>query len=101
MVGVLSGCATVESGSVWDIKLKNDSPQFLIVKDCASSSCASFRYIARLAPGETVSAHDYGDGTSRWIVTSRDGRRLGCLMLGISKRVDGYVLRTSTTAPCR
>jgi hypothetical protein len=90
-----AGCTTFESGSVWHIKLRNDSTHLLVVKDCANSACATFRYVKRLAPGKTFSALDYGDGNSRWVVMGQNGRRLGCLTLGIDKRVDGYVLQTS------
>ena len=96
----MSGCATFEGSSVWDIRLHNDSTQFLVVRDCASSTCATFRYVKRLPPGKTVNALDYGDGNSRWVVTGPNGRRLGCLTLGIDKRVEGYVLRTSAASPC-
>lgn len=100
LASLVAGCATFESASIWDIKLRNDTTQFLVVKDCASSTCATFRYVKRLPPGATVSALDYGDGNSRWVVMRQNGHRLGCLTLGISKRADGYVIRTSAITSC-
>jgi hypothetical protein len=96
----LAGCGTFESGSTWNIKLRNDTRRFVIVRDCKTSACGAFRYVKQLSSGTTVRALDYGDGTSWWLVTAPSGRNLGCLTLGISKRVDGYTLSVSSVVKC-
>lgn len=97
---LLAGCGTFESGSTWNIELRNDTSRFVVVRDCKTSACGAFRYVKRLSSGATVRALDYGDGTSWWLVTARSGRKLGCLTLGISKRVDGYTLSVSSLVTC-
>jgi len=97
---LLTGCATFESDASWDIKLRNDTSRRVIVKDCTSSACDRFRYVKRLPSQTTVKALDHGDGTSWWLVLTPKGSRLGCLSLGIDKRVEGYVLDVSTVARC-
>ena len=96
----LTGCGTFESTSTWSIKIRNDTRRFVIVSDCKTSECNVFRYAKHLSPGATVRASDYGDGTSWWRVTNGHGGRLGCLALGISKRVDGYTLIVSSLTGC-
>lgn len=83
----------------WDIKLQNDTARFVVVNDCTTQACTKFWYTKRLAPRRSVAALDYGDGTSWWVVSSH-GKRLGCLTLGISNRVEGYVLRVSSLRRC-
>jgi hypothetical protein len=97
---LLAGCGTVESGSTWSIKIRNNTSRFVTVRDCKTSACGAFRYVRQLSSGATVRALDYGDGTSWWLVTARSGRNLGCLTLGISKRVDGYTLSVSSLVKC-
>ena len=94
-----SGCGTFESAAITDIRLHNDTSRHVAVEDCSTSSCSHFRYSKSLAPHANVHALDYGDGTSWWIVTSRN-RRVGCLSLGIANRVEGYVLKVSTLRRC-
>jgi hypothetical protein len=96
----LTGCATLESGSIWNITIRNDTRRFVIVSDCKTSACSLFRYAKHLSPGATARASDYGDGTSWWRVTNRSGERLGCLTLGLSKRVEGYTLLVSSLTAC-
>jgi hypothetical protein len=97
---LLTGCATFESGASWDIKLRNDTSRTVSVKNCTTSACDRFRYVKRLPAHTTVKALDHGDGTSWWLVLTPKGARLGCLSLGMSKRVDGYVLDVSTLSTC-
>ena len=82
-----------------DIRLANDTSRRVTVEDCSTSSCNHFRYTKSLAPHASAHAVDYGDGTSWWVVTS-DGRRVGCLTLGIGNRQEGYVLKVSTMSHC-
>lgn len=97
---LLEGCATFESSAVTDIVIKNDTPHFVLVKDCRSSHCSSFRYTRSIGPGRSVLGHDYGDGTSWWRVANHEGRVIGCLSLGISARQEGTVLRVSRVRSC-
>jgi hypothetical protein len=97
---LLAGCGTFESGSTWNIKLRSDTGRVVVVKECKTSACGVFRYVEQLSTGATARALDYGDGTSWWLVTARSGRNLGCLTLGISKRVDGYTLSVSSLVKC-
>jgi hypothetical protein len=96
---VLVGCTTIEGSSVWDITLRNDTPRFVIVKECTTPACVRFRYTKRLLTRTSVRAFDYGDGTSWWLVQTQRGR-LGCLSLGISKRNEGAVLDVSSARAC-
>jgi hypothetical protein len=94
------GCQTFESGCCTDIQIRNDTRQAVLVKDCFTGTCDRFRYSKVLPPGATAAGTDQGDGTTWWLVLSRSGKRLGCLTLGISKRVENYVLRVSTITRC-
>jgi hypothetical protein len=94
------GCQTFESGCCTDIQIRNDTTQAVLVKDCFTGSCDRFRYSRTLPPGATAAGTDQGDGTTWWLVLSRSGKRLGCLTLGINKRVEGYVLHVSSYATC-
>jgi hypothetical protein len=96
--GCGSGGDPFEEGA-WDIKLQNDTARAVVIGDCETRACARFRYIKRLAPRASASALDYGDGTSWWLV-SASGRRIGCLTLGVSSRVEGVVVRVSDLQPC-
>jgi hypothetical protein len=101
VVALLSGgCQTFESGCCTDIQIRNDTRQAVLVKDCFTGSCDRFRYSRALPPGGTAAGTDQGDGTTWWLVLSRSGKRLGCLTLGINKRVEGYVLHVSSYATC-
>ena len=80
--------------------MRNDTNGFVMVKDCRTSACDRYRYTKRPSGGASVAAKDYGDGTSHWLVTDRQGHRLGCLTLGRDKRVGGYVLRLSNMVTC-
>ncbi len=96
----LAACGTFESDAVWSIKIRNDTKRFVIVSDCKTSACNVFRYAKHFRPGATLRASDYGDGTSWWRVTNRQGELLGCLTLGASERVDGYTLIVSSLRAC-
>jgi hypothetical protein len=97
---LVTGCGTFESGT-WSIKIRNDTSRFVVVSGCKTSACQPpFRYAKQLRSRATVQVSDYGDGTSWWRVTNRRGRRIGCLTLGRSQRVDGYILAISSLTGC-
>lgn len=100
VLALLTGCATFESSASWNLKLRNDTSRTVTVKDCTTSACDRFRYAKRLPAQTTVKALDHGDGTSWWLVLTPKGTRLGCLSLGINKRVEGYTLDVSTLSTC-
>jgi hypothetical protein len=95
-----SSCGFSFERGPWNIRIRNDTVRRVIVNDCRTSACRAFRYSKAVSPGVTVAALDYGDGTSWWLVLAENHRRLGCLTLGVSKRVGGYVLRLSTLGRC-
>lgn len=96
----LLGCGTFESQAITEITIRNDTSRFVVVKDCRSDACDNYRYTRRLAPHAAASAHDYGDGTSWWLVGNRSGKVLGCLELGIGQRQEGYTLKLSELQQC-
>jgi hypothetical protein len=97
---VLSGCTTIEGGTTWHIVLRNDTNRFVVVRACTSEGCSKFRYARRINAGHQVSATDYGDGRSWWVVLDRTGRRLGCATLNFNDRHEGTVLLISRMIAC-
>ena len=95
-----TACQTFESGSIWNITLRNDTRTTEVVRACTSRACTGFRYVRRVIAGRAVSATDRDDGRSWWVVSSVSGKRLGCLSLDYTHRVEGYVIRLSRIAAC-
>jgi hypothetical protein len=95
-----SGCQTFESAAITDVTLRNDTQTAVVVRACSSSTCKSFRYTQQVMAGKSVPATDQGDGKSWWVVSAPDGKRLGCLSLDYTHRVEGYVLRISRASSC-
>ena len=97
---VATGCQTLEDAATWDISLHNDTSQSVVIRACKTSACNSFRYMRKVAAGRQDPATDYGDGRSWWLVLNDRGRRLGCLTLNYTDRVEGYVIRVSRLTSC-
>jgi hypothetical protein len=95
-----SGFQTFESTATWDVTLRNDTKSPVVVVACQTSACTGFRYTRQVPVGKSVHATDYGDGRSWWLVRSNRGRRVGCLSLDSSHRVEGYVIRMSRIRSC-
>jgi hypothetical protein len=95
-----AACQTFESGAVWRLTLRNDTRTPAVVRACTSSACTRFRYVRRVMAGRAMDATDRGDGRSWWLVSSFSGKRLGCLSLDYTHRVDGYVIRLSRATTC-
>jgi hypothetical protein len=100
LVAVSGGCKTIEEAATWDVTLRNDTGRVVVVKYCSTDACDQFKYTRRLAPRRSAAALDYGDGASWWVVLDGRRKRLGCLKLDRSRRVEGYVLRTSNLTEC-
>jgi hypothetical protein len=100
LVAVSGGCKTIEEATTWDVTLRNDAGGTAVVKYCTTNACDHFKYTRRLAPRRSAAALDYGDGASWWVVLDGRRKRLGCLKLDRSRRVEGYVLRTSNLTEC-
>ncbi len=100
LVWAAAGCDLNREDGTWTIALRNDTTTAVVVRDCRTSACDRFRYVKYLPPGVSVTAHDYGDGTSWWLVTNGNGDRLGCLTLGIGDRVGGNTLKVSSLTDC-
>jgi hypothetical protein len=100
LVAVSGGCTTIEGATTWDVTLRNDTGRMVVVKYCSTNACDHFKYTRRLAPRRSAAAFDYGDGASWWVVLDGRRKRLGCLKLDRSQRVEGYVLRTSNLTEC-
>lgn len=95
-----AGCTTIEGATTWDITLRNDTESAVVVKDCFTSACDRFRYTKRVPARGSVAATDHGDGRTWWLVMNARGRRLGCMTLNYTQRVEGYVLRLSRVTSC-
>jgi hypothetical protein len=100
LVAVSGGCKTIEGATTWNVTLRNDTGRTAVVKYCSTNACDHFKYTRRLAPRRSAAALDYGDGDSWWVVLDGRRKRLGCLKLDRSRRVEGYVLRTSNLTEC-
>jgi len=100
LVAVGGGCTTIEGAAAWDVTLRNDTGRMVVVKYCSTDACDHFTYTRRLAPHRSAAALDYGDGASWWVVLDGRHKRLGCLKLDRSQRVEGYVLRTLNLTEC-
>ena|ERR1700730_2871260 len=100
LVAVSGGCKTIEGSTTWDLTLRNDAGRTAVVKYCSTNACDHFKYTRRLAPRGSAAVFDYSDGTSWWVVLDGRRKRLGCLKLDRSQRVEGYVLRTSNLTEC-
>jgi hypothetical protein len=100
LVALSGGCKTIEEATTWNVTLRNDTGRLAVVKYCSTNACERFKYTRRLAPRRSAAALDYGDGTSWWVVLDGRRKRLGCLKLDRSRRVEGYVLRTSNLTEC-
>jgi hypothetical protein len=100
LVAVSGGCKTIEEAATWSVTLRNDSGRMAVVRYCSTKACDHFKYTRRLASGRSATALDYGDGASWWVVLDGRRKRLGCLKLDRSQRVEGYVLRTSNLTEC-
>jgi hypothetical protein len=100
LVALSGGCKTFEEAATWDVTLRNDTGRVVVFRYCSTKICDRFKYTRRVLPRRSAAALDYGDGTSGWIVLDGRGKRLGCLKLDRSQRVEGYVLRTSSLTEC-
>jgi hypothetical protein len=100
LVAVGGGCKTIEEAATWNVTLRNDTGRTAVVKYCSTDACDHFKYTRRLAPRRSAAALDYGDGASWWVVLDARRKQLGCLKLDRSRRVEGYVLRTSNLTEC-
>jgi len=95
-----SACQSFEDIAATDIQLRNDTRSPAVVEACRFSSCNAFRYTKHVPAGASVAARDIGDGRSWWLVLRPSGRRVGCLSLDYTHRVEGYVLRLSKIVAC-
>jgi hypothetical protein len=100
LVAVSGGCKTIEEATTWNVTLRNDTGRLAVVRYCSTKACDRFKYTRRLAPRRSTAALDSGDETSWWVVLDGRRKRLGCLKLNRSRRVEGYVLRTSNLTEC-
>jgi hypothetical protein len=86
------------------VKLLNDTNQTVIASDCSSGDGLCVRhhyYPAALKRGQEFSdLETYVNQLNVELITTRSGRRLGCIPLYFDYRAAGYVLRVSDAVPC-
>lgn len=99
-----AGCSASDE-DVFAIKVVDDTPRPVIVGLCKDQRCASGErhFTDEIEPRESHGENAVSDRglANAFLVTTRDGRRVGCLFLsfGGHKR-PGYVARVSRARPC-
>jgi hypothetical protein len=96
----IAGCG--DSGSdLFAITFRNDTGRDVQLKLCDDDVCRRFDYSDRLRPGGTVTENISTDNVfTRWAVTDRSGRSLGCLPFSFAGAYRNATVRLTQMVPC-
>jgi hypothetical protein len=99
-----AGCSATDE-DVFAIKVVDDTPRPVVIGLCTDQRCASGdrHFTDAIEPGASHGENVVSDRglANAFLVTTRDGRRVGCLFLSFrGHKRPGYVARVSRARPC-
>jgi hypothetical protein len=95
----VAGCSN--QADTFAITFINDTDQNVVLNLCDDSACHSYDYSDKLRPGGSLPENISTDNVfTRWAVTTKSGRRLGCLPFNFAGAWTDATARITEMVPC-